>query len=454
MLKRCSVVVVAALVAIPLTALAVDFDYYDVTPNVGIGDHLGDPLPTIEFKALLTNNEVTPQDFHIHKDENTSSFMWTVPFCVNELCFSPFVVDETTTVAPGATDTLKVWFNAMFEEGESHVILSVWPVGVPGEAVAETTACITNGLDVLLVDDDGGQAHEAIYAAALPGGKTSGVWPRSVQAPTAAELAQFDATVWFTGATAPAGGDATVLKNFLDGGGKLFLAGQDIAYSFCDLASPNQSAPACQLITDYLGASYTANSSGTSDVTGDAGDIIGDGFSFTLGGTETSPDALAENGGNDAFLYNGTAHVGGMSAADGDMRAVYLAFGLEGVPSSGDRSTIMQRAFDFFNATVGVESGDAPAPAGPVLGPNRPNPFNPTTSFTIRLGEASDVTFSIYDASGRLVRALHDGRLGAGETAIVWDGLNDAGASVRSGVYFATMKTDEVTKTRKVTLVR
>ena len=86
---------------------------------------------------------------------------------------------------------------------------------------------------------------------------------------------------------------------------------------------------------------------------------------------------------------------------------------------------------------------------------NYPNPFNPETWIPYQLAEASDVTFHIYAANGALVRTLTLGHQPAGiyqyrSRAAYWDGKNDVGEPVASGIYFYTLTAGELTATRKM----
>jgi hypothetical protein len=85
---------------------------------------------------------------------------------------------------------------------------------------------------------------------------------------------------------------------------------------------------------------------------------------------------------------------------------------------------------------------------------NHPNPFNPTTSISFSLNGVTDVTLRILDVTGAVVRSLLDGRQVAGEHSVAWDGTNDAGMSVSSGVYFYRLEGNGVTETRKMTLLK
>ena len=87
--------------------------------------------------------------------------------------------------------------------------------------------------------------------------------------------------------------------------------------------------------------------------------------------------------------------------------------------------------------------------------PNYPNPFNPETWIPYQLSEPADVTLTIYDIHGRVVRALDLGHPRAGmyhsrSRAASWDGRNEHGEPVASGIYFYTLSAGDFTTTRKM----
>ena len=100
-----------------------------------------------------------------------------------------------------------------------------------------------------------------------------------------------------------------------------------------------------------------------------------------------------------------------------------------------------------------------PSVAETKLLPNYPNPFNPETWIPYQLSEAADVRIRIYDVAGHLVRELDLGEQPAGDylsrqRAAYWDGRNDMGEVVSSGVYFYTLEVGDYQTTRRMTVVR
>jgi hypothetical protein len=93
------------------------------------------------------------------------------------------------------------------------------------------------------------------------------------------------------------------------------------------------------------------------------------------------------------------------------------------------------------------------------LGQNYPNPFNPETWIPYQLAEASPVTVRIYDATGRLVRELDLGVQEAGghvtrDRAAYWDGRNELGETVASGVYYYEFRAGEYVKTQRMLILK
>ncbi|MBM3242075.1 T9SS type A sorting domain-containing protein [Candidatus Poribacteria bacterium] len=90
---------------------------------------------------------------------------------------------------------------------------------------------------------------------------------------------------------------------------------------------------------------------------------------------------------------------------------------------------------------------------------NYPNPFNPDTWIPYSLSPDSDVTIRIYNSAGRLVRTLNLGRQVAGiymdkDKAAYWDGKDDLGQQVASGVYYYTLRAGDFSATRKMVILK
>ena len=92
--------------------------------------------------------------------------------------------------------------------------------------------------------------------------------------------------------------------------------------------------------------------------------------------------------------------------------------------------------------------------AGVAIGANSPNPFGSSTRIPYRLSEAADATLAVFDAKGARVRTLRAEFTLAGEHAADWDGRDDAGRAVASGVYFCKLSSRGREATHKLIVVR
>ena len=92
--------------------------------------------------------------------------------------------------------------------------------------------------------------------------------------------------------------------------------------------------------------------------------------------------------------------------------------------------------------------------AGLLLEPSAPNPFRASTTLSFSLPGSDRVQIGIYDVQGRRVRQLVNERLGGGRNAVAWDGKDDAGRSVVSGIYLWKLKAAGGEATQRMVLLR
>ena len=85
---------------------------------------------------------------------------------------------------------------------------------------------------------------------------------------------------------------------------------------------------------------------------------------------------------------------------------------------------------------------------------NHPNPFNSSTTISYDLLETLDMRLEIYDIRGNVVKKLFEGRQTAGHHVLGWDGRDNQGLSVVSGIYFYKLSSNKFTVTRKMVLTK
>jgi hypothetical protein len=88
------------------------------------------------------------------------------------------------------------------------------------------------------------------------------------------------------------------------------------------------------------------------------------------------------------------------------------------------------------------------------LGQNHPNPFNPVTTFVYSISKSGHVSLRIYDARGRFVTSLVNGQNRVGEHTATWNGEDQGGSPVASGIYFARLESGGRAQARKIVLLR
>lgn len=89
-----------------------------------------------------------------------------------------------------------------------------------------------------------------------------------------------------------------------------------------------------------------------------------------------------------------------------------------------------------------------------ILHNNYPNPFNPNTKISYNLEKDSDVSISIFDISGKLIKTLQNTYQTQGEHSITWNGTDEIGNRIGAGMYFYQVKAGELMQTKKMVLVK
>jgi len=103
---------------------------------------------------------------------------------------------------------------------------------------------------------------------------------------------------------------------------------------------------------------------------------------------------------------------------------------------------------------LGDATGVASAPPLYELGRNFPNPFNPTTTIPVKMKASGEVLVEVLSADGRRVAVLHDGALDSGTHDFQWNGLDQAGRKVSSGVYLAQVTGNQGRMSQRMVLMK
>jgi len=122
-------------------------------------------------------------------------------------------------------------------------------------------------------------------------------------------------------------------------------------------------------------------------------------------------------------------------------------------PNVGGHFTVIYQAMPVSIA----DQGNPENPGTFILHQNYPNPFNPSTTIPFTLARSAEISLKIYNTLGQEVRALFNGRKDNGQYTLPWDGRDNLGRLVASGIYFCKLSAsgaENLTLTRKMILIK
>jgi len=203
----------------------------------------------------------------------------------------------------------------------------------------------TDGLDVMLIDDDGGAPYEDYFTAALDAaGFAYGVWNRDASAlwPEIAQSSHL--LIWSAGWSSPTldPDDRVFLQQYLDDGNALFVTGQDVGWELNTASAGNYDPTFYQT---YLQAVYIRDDTDIYDLNGVGGDPITNNLTLHIAGpgganNQEYPDeiAAADADATEILFYQGDG-CGAIRAVDSvsGAKVVNLGFGFEAIDNEQDR---------------------------------------------------------------------------------------------------------------------
>lgn len=330
---------------------------------------------------------------------------------------------------------------------------------------------------VLVVDDDHGDPDnlETYYTWPLYQKRTpADSHNKSLSgSPTAALLAKYHVVIWFTGDTLSdhlTAADVTAMKGYLDGGGNMFLSGQGLAR---ELYKQDPSFLSGYLKTTHIDSTYPVlpvfRPVGGPALSGTGKDIVATGTSGA-NNQKVCDHILPANGSAGELKYLRDSllplHYGAISYG-GEYKLIFFAFGFEAIKSNqanfATRDEVMHEILDFFGELpTDVEDPSGMAvnlPTQFYLRQNFPNPFNPETRISYLVtgagGARIDHTrIDVYNVLGQQIVTLVDRNEGPGEYVVTWDGRDQLGNAVASGIYFYRFVRGDRQETRKMLLLK
>ncbi|MHB2150710.1 Omp28-related outer membrane protein [Calditrichota bacterium LG25] len=327
----------------------------------------------------------------------------------------------------------------------------------------ELTVFVPENADLLFVDDDGGAEYETNFLNIFD--KMNIRYVALSEQNTLHLSQQFDLNnyrliIWNISWGFPAFSeeDIALLSQYLDGGGSLAILGQDIGWDIFDPQGNSHFQNAMDFIHDYFDAKYVSDNSNGIRFSGVAGDPIGDGLSFDLarpyGFSNFFPEELESYSGKSTpvFRYD-NGKIGALRYDGGVFKTVYFGVGLEQIADETARDSVLARILKWTAGITDIPDNKAHQVGTFNVLNNFPNPFNSSTRIMVKLKQASHVEMYLYNIRGRQIRSWK-GDLPAGKNYFVWNGRDQHGNPVASGVYFLSLKTESQRLLRKMILVR
>ncbi|HEV8596213.1 MAG TPA: hypothetical protein VGR23_00715 [Candidatus Dormibacteraeota bacterium] len=305
---------------------------------------------SVNYQVTLNNRGFNDDSYTMSSSGGT--------FPVNFFDASCTTVLTTTPTVPSGSSTnvcVKVTVPAAAaDSATSTATIKATSVASPAVSATATVKTIAVAVDNLVVDDDSFSSTpvdvQKYYTDALTAnGKTFQVWDLEQDKNLPSNyLNSFKNVVWFTGNSypAPLALYEGKLKVFLDGGGRLFLSGQDLL---------DQAAGTTTFVHDYLHVTWdgseTQNDKATTAVHGVAGSPVTDGIgSVPLDHTilgNTFEDRITPNGGASPAFTDDSGAADALSFS-GTYKVVFLAFPMEAYGTAADKNNLVARVFAFF----------------------------------------------------------------------------------------------------------
>ncbi|MCK4549210.1 MAG: T9SS type A sorting domain-containing protein, partial [Candidatus Krumholzibacteria bacterium] len=411
----------------------------------------------------------------------------------NDVPMAATTGDDWAAEIPGQTNGTRIMLYLAAEDANANS--SVDPAGAPG--VWYEFGIMPSGDYLVLL---GGSSHTlpgVFQAAFLAIGKTADIWDwDNMGLPTVDILLAYAGVIvdesWYLDTAQQA-----LLTSYLgtdDGTRKqIFLLGRDMSYG----------SAARPWMEQYTGSAYVKDDPGWRELTSTGGDPIGNDETFVISGSY--PDELELSatwpGGNVVYYYSAISSAlelfsteqetkefyeksgkpwdprvwphapdsgdaaAGVRFAGPFHNSVYFSFNFSYIQEDARRAEILGRVLAWLETTGGlsIEGGrgvvaeESPQiPDQLTLWQNYPNPFNPVTriQFGIPGGYEGSVQLRIYNVKGQLVKTVFEGTRTPGIHEFEWNGQNERGSQVSSGIYFCRFSAGDTHQIKKMILLR
>lgn len=413
---------------------------------------------TITTLNLSSINTGTVSEDFIYTLTTDAPGDWSSNFTVNA---SPFTTTGTVTTAAGATNTIAINVTPGTTPFVGTYTLTVSSVSTPTSPVLIKKVYVISNVTDLIVNNTGGlgdgsggnaSAWEAVYTAGLAAASEPGAGVTTddvvMELGSTSSLGGVNNIYYNVGWTFPSLTDAEIpnLESFLDGGGNLFIAGQDMGWEIMDAASGYGTPTNQGFYTGYIHGGFVGDGGSTNTqfkpVAADA--VFGTATPISTinnyyGGTYFYPDELSTvNGGIKIASYTATTKVAGLRYTNGTYKIVYLGIGPE-MLNTANANEVLTIAHDWFYGIItDVEADNLFQSSFSVY----PNPTN--GMLTINTTEQMS-NVQIFDIVGNMVSQI---TLNSGNQSFDISGLTNGNYTLKFNSQNGTFIN------KKITLVR
>ncbi|HOZ30434.1 MAG TPA: Omp28-related outer membrane protein [Bacteroidales bacterium] len=404
-------------------------DYSRLFTDVPVA--VGEESVNSEFVCTLINGFDSEQDFVLTLT-NDAPEDWTVSFVYNEITYS-----ETADITLISNQIANVVINVVPGQtsGVAKCVLTLQSIDFPEYEEKVSEVFVVSGVNNLIVNGSGTNSgvssyeFEHYYKDALinAGCETVGAIPGYAfeQAVDFGALENVNNLFLNIGGTTPVLtlGQVNAIRDFIDEGGNLFVAGQDFGRDIMGTGSSSGSMTHKTFFQNYMSALYLndgdASNNSIMSVNTDSvfGYIPGSALIDAYDGT-FDPDAVKKYTYSTEIFHYPSGKAGGLRAYKGTARIVYLAFGLEQVQNEDTRNDIMDRTFRWFEGWEGTNCE--------MIYRSQIDIYpNPASDYLKISGLENNSNYTITDITGKIVKS---GTICLSEDVIISD--------LKSGLYF------------------
>lgn len=331
-----------------LSSPRIVYQGHSIDETEGNNNGKADPGETISLILSLVNEGVPVEGVSVQLSTDD-------PFISVSDAISDYGDMDFFSVATNSTEPFTF---SVDPEADSRVVQFTLDISGEGGYQNTDVIYITVGPpSVLLVDDDIDKQYETYYTPHLSKVVPFDRWVTTVQGTPAETLSHYMAVVWLTGddgSTSLTSEEQSAIQAYLDGGGNLFITGQNIGFDLVE----NGSIDDRHFFRMYLHADYIENTSSEFTLSGIEEDPISSNLGFlSLYGAgadnQNSPDIISSRSeASTVFHYYPSGNVAGIRY-NGSYKVVYFGFGYEGLGDFGPyhdqkRLDIMQNIINWF----------------------------------------------------------------------------------------------------------